>query len=77
MMFQSFYPVIITDKLGEARQFYEQHFGFQAVFATDWYVQLHASRAGGAPPLELALMAPDLDTQPQVLHPALMGLASF
>ncbi|MGQ0648649.1 MAG: VOC family protein, partial [Gemmatimonadaceae bacterium] len=38
------FPVVVTSKLAEARDFYVQHFGFRVVFEADWYVQLHGSR---------------------------------
>lgn len=73
MTLKSLYPVIVTDKLTEVRDFYVQHFGFQVVFEADWYVQLHASRGDNTPPLELAFMLPHLESQPESLRAAFAG----
>ncbi len=74
MTLRSLYPVIVTDKLAEARDFYVQHLGFRVVFEADWYVQLHASRGDGTPPIELAFMVPHLENQPESLQAAFSGV---
>ena len=40
MQVNSFYPVLMSDKIAATRDFYVQHFGFQIVFEADWYVSL-------------------------------------
>lgn len=40
MKFDSFYPVIGTQKVAETRDFYVQHFGFEISFEADWYISL-------------------------------------
>jgi catechol 2,3-dioxygenase-like lactoylglutathione lyase family enzyme len=40
MQMNSFYPVLMSDKIAETRNFYVQHFGFQITFEADWYVSL-------------------------------------
>ena len=37
-----FYPVILTNKVGETADFYEKNFRFSKVFAADWYVHLQS-----------------------------------
>jgi catechol 2,3-dioxygenase-like lactoylglutathione lyase family enzyme len=49
----SFYPVIATEDVAAAHDFYARHFGFEATFAADWYVSLHRP---DAPQYELALL---------------------
>lgn len=73
MTLKSFFPVVVTDELASARHFYVDHFGFRVVFEADWYVQLHASRGEGVPPIELAFMIPKVETQPKALHAAFSG----
>lgn len=61
---KAIYPVTITTKLDECKQFYMNHFGFTAVFEADWYVQLlhEASK------VEIGLMLPGLKNQPTQFH---------
>jgi uncharacterized glyoxalase superfamily protein PhnB len=73
MQHRSLFPVIITSAVAEARDFYTHHLGFRIVFAADWYVHLHAPRADGGVPLELAFMSPDLSSQPCPLRSAFNG----
>ena len=40
MKFNSFYPVLMTDKVAETSLFYQKYFHFSAVFEPDWYVSL-------------------------------------
>jgi uncharacterized glyoxalase superfamily protein PhnB len=58
----SFYPVIMTDRLKESATFYTQHFGFESVFAADWYISLRMTQAKA--PYELALLDPSHPTIP-------------
>jgi catechol 2,3-dioxygenase-like lactoylglutathione lyase family enzyme len=53
MNLNSFYPVIATNRVGDTRDFYVDHFGFEVVFEADWYVSLQ--RKGG-PAYELAIL---------------------
>lgn len=38
----SYYPVIMTDDVAGTAAFYERHFRFEALFASDWYVHLQS-----------------------------------
>ncbi|MCA0326349.1 MAG: VOC family protein [Proteobacteria bacterium] len=38
-----YYPVLITDRVGETARFYQQHFGFVPQFESDWYVHLRSA----------------------------------
>ena len=42
----SYYPVIMSADVAATAGFYEQHFGFTALFSSDWYV--HLQLAGDA-----------------------------
>lgn len=57
----SLYPVIVTDKLIECRDFYVQHLGFRIVFEASWFVYLCAPDNDA---LGLAFMTPDHPSQP-------------
>lgn len=73
MRLKSLFPVIVTSKLAQARDFYVEHFDFRVVFQADWYVQLHGFRGKEAPPMELAFMLPNVENQPALLHMAFSG----
>jgi catechol 2,3-dioxygenase-like lactoylglutathione lyase family enzyme len=73
MALKSLFPVVVTSKVAEVRDFYVQHFGFRVVFEADWYVQLHGLRGDGVPPVELAFMMPNVESQPALLHTAFSG----
>jgi uncharacterized glyoxalase superfamily protein PhnB len=42
MKVTSYYPVIMTDNVTGTAAFYIEHFGFEALFAADWYVHLQS-----------------------------------
>lgn len=73
MALKSLFPVIVTSRVAEARDFYVEHFDFRVVFQADWYVQLHGFRGEGVPPMELAFMLPNVESQPAPLHTAFSG----
>jgi catechol 2,3-dioxygenase-like lactoylglutathione lyase family enzyme len=58
----SFYPVIATQDVAAAHDFYASHFGFEATFTADWYVSLHRP---DAPQYELALLDSSHPTIPE------------
>lgn len=61
MTLQSTYPVVVTDKLVECRDFYTRQLGFRVVFEASWYVHL---ASGGEPAYEIAFMSPEHPSQP-------------
>ncbi len=61
MHLQAAYPVIVTDKIAECRDFYVNWFGFHVVFEASWFVYL---ASGGNPPYGIAFMTPDHPSQP-------------
>ncbi|EYS91702.1 glyoxalase [Cupriavidus sp. SK-4] len=46
MKVSSYYPVIMTGEVAGTAAFYQRHFGFVALFTSDWYV--HLQLAGDA-----------------------------
>jgi uncharacterized glyoxalase superfamily protein PhnB len=71
MSLLSYYPVICTDKVEETRAFYEQNFGFAAVFAADWYVSL---KREGDRTWELAILDAGHPTIPEGSRRPVAGL---
>ena len=39
----SYYPVIMTDDVSGTAAFYFEHFRFEALFTSDWYIHLQSS----------------------------------
>ncbi|MGH8237931.1 MAG: VOC family protein [Steroidobacteraceae bacterium] len=77
MRLKSLFPVIASSALTEARDFYLRYFGFEVVFETEWYVQLHGPRDGGDAPLELAFALPGHESLPPGLREAFDGKGVF
>ena len=61
MKIQSSYPVVVTDKLRESRDFYVQRLGFEVLFEASWFVYLQAS---ANQPWGIAFMSSDHPSQP-------------
>jgi catechol 2,3-dioxygenase-like lactoylglutathione lyase family enzyme len=61
MTLQSFYPIIVTPRLAECRDFYRRWFQFEVVFEASWFVLLGASAGVSA---NLAFMHPDHPSAP-------------
>jgi len=55
------YTVVVTDKLGECREFYGRWFGFEVVFEASWFVLL-ANASGHA--VSIAFMHPEHPSSP-------------
>ena len=56
MNLQSFYPIIVTPKIRECRDFYHRWFRLGTVFEASWFVLLGGSDGSGA---TVAFMRPD------------------
>jgi catechol 2,3-dioxygenase-like lactoylglutathione lyase family enzyme len=56
------YPLIVTDRLAEARDFYLQRLDMEVTFETDWVVYVSRPIAGGAR-TGVCFMAPGLEHQ--------------
>lgn len=73
-MFNTLYPLLHVRDVAATSRFYQEHFGFEPVFESDWYVQLR----GGATGNELAVIAFDHETiPPQGRHPTAHLILSF
>jgi catechol 2,3-dioxygenase-like lactoylglutathione lyase family enzyme len=72
MALGSFYPVIGTTRIAQARDFYTRWFGFEITFEADWYVSLR--RTEGERYYELALLDPTHSTVPAGYRKPVQGL---
>ena len=61
MDFVDAYPVVVTDRLRECRDFYRSTFGFEVAFEANWFVLLTNDAAR---PVSLAFMAGDHPSSP-------------
>lgn len=63
MKLRKLFPITITNEIKSCKEFYLKFFEFEAIFDSDWYIQLkHASG------IELGFMLPNLENQPKSLH---------
>ncbi|MCK8463797.1 VOC family protein [Aliiroseovarius sp. S1339] len=56
-----YYPLIQVQDVGATAAFYSQHFGFKAMFESDWYVHLQSEENDA---INLAILRYDHDTIP-------------
>jgi len=70
MKLNSFYPVIMTDKVSETSLFYQKNFHFSAVFEADWYVSLKKEDTA----YELAILEKQHETVPVSYANPVQGL---
>lgn len=68
MKITSIYPVIMTDDVAAVAAFFVENFGFETVFATDWYVSLRKDS------WEMAVLAHDHPTVPTDFRNPVAGL---
>ena len=61
MQLQSAYPIVVTDKIAESRDFYRKWFGFEVVFEASWFVYLTSSEN---PAYGIAFMTPEHPSRP-------------
>lgn len=67
----SFYPVVMTGDVAGTASFYQRHFGFHALFASDWYVHLQ-SRDDAA--VNLAILDGQHHTIPEMARGTASGV---
>jgi catechol 2,3-dioxygenase-like lactoylglutathione lyase family enzyme len=65
---KSSFPVFTVVDLDAARTFYTEHFGFEVVFAGEWYIHL-VSKQG----VQIGFLLPDQPTQPEIFHKPYSG----
>lgn len=61
MQLQAAYPVIVTTKIAQCRDFYVSKLGFELVFEASWFVYV-AARSN--PGIGIAFMTPEHPSQP-------------
>jgi uncharacterized glyoxalase superfamily protein PhnB len=61
MQVQDAYPVVVTQKMAECRDFYSKNLGFQVVFEASWFVYM---TTGGEHPYGIAFMTSKHPSQP-------------
>jgi catechol 2,3-dioxygenase-like lactoylglutathione lyase family enzyme len=60
MQLQSFYPIVVTSRIADCRDFYQRWFGLEIVFEASWFVLL----GSGAGIATIAFMTPDHPSAP-------------
>lgn len=65
---QAAFPVMVTPELAAVKQFYQEVFGFTAVFHEPGFYLHLVSPGSGA---QLGFLAPGHATQPEFLHPVM------
>ncbi|MBB3350544.1 catechol 2,3-dioxygenase-like lactoylglutathione lyase family enzyme [Rhizobium sp. BK049] len=67
----SYYPVIMTDDVAGSARFYCAHFGFGALFESEWYVHLQSTEAEH---VALAILDGSHETIPAAARGKVSGL---
>jgi len=70
MKWNSFYPVVMSQKLEESKEFYLSNFGFSLTFEAEWYVSLINEDTGN----ELAILDCSHETIPEAYRKTVQGL---
>lgn len=65
MRLQSFYPIIVTQRATECRDFYQRWFGLEVVFEASWFVLLGPGNGAAT----VAFMTPDHPSAPPGREP--------
>lgn len=66
-----YYPVILTDRVRETAEFYQEHFKFAPMFESDWYFHLQSSEDSK---VNLAVLEADHGTIPEIGRSKVSGL---
>ena len=69
MQFIDRYPIIVTDRLAECRDFWVAHLGFSVVFENKWFIYLQADGAS------IAFMSPSHPSSPPGPEPYVAGIS--
>lgn len=72
MGINSFYPVLMSNKVAESQAFYTRYFGFEIVYEADWYVSLKLTSTTSS--FELAVLDASHPTIPSSYRTAVQGL---
>jgi catechol 2,3-dioxygenase-like lactoylglutathione lyase family enzyme len=60
MKLEAAYPIVVTERLADCREFYTRRLGFEIAFEATWFVYVQAPGGGHG----IAFMAPDHPSQP-------------
>ena len=71
MKVTSYYPVIMTDDVSGTAAFYTEHFGFESLFTTHWYVHLQSTESKH---VTLAILDGSHETIPESGRGSVSGL---
>ncbi len=71
MKCSQYYPVLMCEDVSHTSRFYQQHFRFQPVFDSDWYVHLQSSEDES---VNLAILRFDHQTVPAERRQPTQGL---
>lgn len=71
MKLTQYYPVLMVDDVSKISTFYQTHFGFRALFDSDWYVHLQSAHDES---VNLAILQGDHDTIPEVARGRVSGM---
>lgn len=71
MKITSYYPVIMTRDVAGTAAFYQAHFGFAALYESDWYVHLQSA---ADPTVNLAVLDGSHETIPESGRGTVSGL---
>jgi catechol 2,3-dioxygenase-like lactoylglutathione lyase family enzyme len=69
MRFNDRYPIIVTARFADCRDFWCRHLGFEVIFENDWFVYLQADGAS------MAFMSPDHPSSPPGPEPYAAGIS--
>jgi catechol 2,3-dioxygenase-like lactoylglutathione lyase family enzyme len=69
MQFIDRYPIIVTAKLAECRDFWTSFLGFRLVFENEWFVYMQADGAS------IAFMSPNHPSSPPGPEPYVAGIS--
>ena len=68
-MINSFYPVIMSNKIKESKNFYMKYFNFELTFENDWYISLKSEDN-----IELAIINSEHPTIPEKFRNLSQGI---
>ena len=69
MQFIDRYPIIVTTRFTECRDFWSKHLSFSLIFENDWFVYMQADGAS------IAFMSPDHPSSPPGPEPYSAGIS--
>ncbi len=71
MKLTQYYPVLMVEDVSSISTFYQAHFGFRALFDSDWYVHLQSIQDEN---VNLAILQGDHETIPKAARGRVAGM---